>query len=125
MDEFLEDLFNIINPIITNFKDWALLGQGVPYAITNIPSGNNGSSDSKFSRGKMLEIDIYGRDTDETDIGGLIELLDDALDQKKFIGITYKSAWLKHEAGFDIPDQDNELRRHQLRYSIDYKKGVN
>jgi hypothetical protein len=121
MDEFLADLYAIINPIIDNFKDWAKLGVPVPYAVSNFPSGTNGSSDSKFSRGKMLEIDIYGRDTDETDIEGLIETLDLALDQTKLLGATYY-AWLKHEAGFDVPEQDNELRRHQLRYSIEYKR---
>ena len=120
MNEFLEDLVEQLRTIITEtYQDIAKLGQALPYLVFNFPSGNTGESDSKFSRIKMLEIDIFTRDSG--DIETLTDGIDDLLNQRKLLGAGYY-AWLKHEGRISLQQQDNEVRRRQLRYVVNFTK---
>lgn len=122
MNEFLEDLLVQLKTIISaSYQDWALEGQALPFLEFRFPSGSLGSADSKESRNKMLEIDIYCRDTDIKTIETQIDNLDNLLDQKSFVGTGYFCR-LSHESRFSIPEPDNKLRRRQLRYSVKFTK---
>ena len=120
MNEFLTDLTTQLRTILTeSYQDWAKVGQSLPYVVFKFPSGSPGSTDSVDSNGKILEVDIRTEDSD--DIETLTSGIEGLLQAKKFTGVGYYCR-LRQEARLSLDEQDNHIRRRQLRYSIDYKK---
>lgn len=126
MNEFIADLIAFLETIVTRvYESLAEQDKVMPYAVITFPNGLAGTSDSNDKKQKFVEIDLYSKDFDKP----TLETLADNIDKSKQVGLNNKCiegagyfANFFHEFRGNIPEPDNEIRRIQLRYRIEFGK---